>query len=1162
MARNEHEVALRDHLAGLDPDQLAVVKAAVAGGNLQVVAGAGGGKSHTLVAIVGVLCHRGISPEDIVVTTFTKKAAEELLARIEKVVAPWIFPRLRISTTHSLALRKLRDEQPGKWPMQRCTDISGRLDSIPYTTTLWRWCLGRHRIRGTVLDGLGIEDEGIGSLARDYSSLANLMRTKLVVPPRGNTVLDKATIAEVTSRCTGRADAAQFQAAWRLSEEVKAQLGAWDFSDVLDAYYRGLLDGTLDDTAKFVLVDESQDQNMVQAELTRLLAQKGQLCLIGDGRQTIYGWNGAYPEAFCEAGTRIDAKRVDIQRNYRSGRQHVYLGNRIAEGQPWAMGAVSRPVRDLEGDIRLWVWADDPDEESDMIAHNLAADIAEGADPSDYAVLCRTNAQVARVEASLVRRRVPVCVVGSTAFFAKAEVRDFVAYMVLSRLDAYNALKRVRNLPSRYLGKAFDSSVAAMRRRMPKAGLPGVIRAVAPSLRGGSKAGALTLAATIERLRKLPWAAPGDTLDVGQAVIEILMPVHGKDGGDGDEDREGLLGVVAAVSRYFEGPAQLAAFAKDCLGHSRHVKDGAKVPKGRVTLTTIHRAKGRQFDTVILPISRGVLPHWRSVGTDQEAEELRLFYVACTRAQNHLWFTSATMGRRCGASGRVEAGLSPYFEDFVTAALADPSHVPLGKPFEWPPDVAGQPADCDDDIGVTIVASDNDCDVDADGLDSAPTRAPRASVPVASSVRQQVVSSTCADVDKLGDADCDGDDTDCDGYDDCDGDPTGITVPPMEPSIVIDTETTGIPGKPKGWKPQVIQLGAVVLDCDGNIVDSFECWVNPGAEHLAHPNSVATLKYLKLDPAPIHADGFDTEDASQLLREWIATSAVAYDVKTLRAYNQEFDFTKMLAHPPWNIGLAGVPRGACIMLEAQGLMIRDDMLRWMGPLGHKFPSAEEATDWLIKLGHKGLDGGLVTAHRALADADHEAKIAVALHVEGARRRAEDDAPDTGGDASWDGTSAIARGIMHGHGEVNAENLEALLQPIGFRQLRGGRAGQLAWASEEKIPHGVAGLYVYSGLPRTDGDKAKPQINVKAVWVEVVAGMAKRTKNLHPKIEPLNHTAEDWPKQLLAKVRDAAGYVDTSRGCPRCSGLMAVRNGRRGRFLACVRYPTCSGSTDL
>lgn len=1228
MTVSRHEAALRKSLAELDVNQRAAIKSGLSGGNCIWISGAGGGKTKVATTFVGVLCHKGQAPDRIIVNTFTRKAANELANRIEPLVAPHLFDHLRIGTTHSLALRKLRSIDRSRWPMQRCLDLPGRADGLPGAGWLWHMCVGFGKIKGTDLDGLAVSGRIIGCSSRVFMRAAELLRADGWSPPRDGQPPKKDLLHVVKENLEAQVYL-NFLAAWRLYEEAKAQLAGWDFADCLEAYHRGLEDGTVADSADFVIVDEAQDYTKVQIETAKLLAKNGdgRIVFVGDNRQCIFQFRGAYPEAFQNAEAELAAARTDLPTNYRSGFGIVHLGNRVAHAQPWAMGAVSVPARTDPGEVKLWLVGETPEDEADLVAQNIAADIREGADPNDYAVLCRTNAMVGLFEAALVSRKIPVAVVGGQPFFAQKEVKDFLAYAALARRDGYKALTKIRNKPSRFLGSAFDREVASARVRMGKsAGLTLVIRAAAPALRGGSRRSATELADTIDKLRGLPWAlgyaergASGEpATDVPQAIIEILKPMYVDDKGEADEDREAVLAAVAAVTRRFTDPVQLIDFAKVCLGQVARVSEDSDIPKGRVTLSTAHRSKGREFRIVVVPMARGLFPHARAEGPRQQAEELRLAYVAWTRAKDALWLTCSERNAKGGP-----AGWSDYIYEFLgdkEAWILPPEGVPLTI---RPAGEAGPGwIEAVEDGGL---ATNNDCNADND-CDEAPET-------LRITTNKLVVDDVSPDCD---DADDDGDehgnqdqgdrphsvrkddastqDREAAGSRRVQGDagharhedesragrepggaqartgpgssmdparPDWILTGPLDPPlssafVVVDTETTGLFDKPAGWVPRIIELGAVVVLPDGSFGPSFEALVNPGADHLDQPAAQEAQRFNGILRADIEAEGFDTADAAQLFTEWLAAMEQAHKITHLRAFNQAYD-GRLLSMHPWTLTL---PWGECIMEEALELMKTHEVAKWRGPkIGFKWPKAEEAAQFLARLGVEGLDTAQATIHRALADAANEARIAVALALVKYRDAVDDGAAcdvDTA-DGAWDGAVALAKrrtdAEPHAEGTgpgsravaVQASAFTELLEPLGFRELRGGRAGQRCWASETKAKWGIVGAYVYSSI--VWGDAAQPvgedSIKVSVLWLGTpVGGKPPRRRPMTPKLARVFRT-RGWRTALLERIQEAMAYVRLEPGCPQCGAPMRVQaGGRNGFFLSCCRYPDCKGSRNI
>lgn len=596
--------------------------------NVRVLAGAGAGKTTTLVAWVARLLHEGVfKPGEVIVTTFTRKASEELVSRLSTVVpAGALDPEgkragtLRVGTFHSLALRSLRQADAQKWNMSRCMDVDSRGAGIPATGLLWsRICgwAGKDGLPGTGAPGLDLEDVD----ARSYALAVEVCRST------GETGPALSALIRDAEREQGLR---YLLAAWQRFEESKQATGAWDFSDALTAWLTGLEAGTLTDGARLVIVDEAQDNDQRMLRIAQALTRKGVLALVGDVRQSIYGWRGAFPDMLAEADTRIHATTLVMPTNYRSVSKVVAAGNAVAAGQKWDVGAPAVPARAEEGLVTL-TGSDTPAEEASRFAEEIATSVAGGRAYSDHAILVRTNALAGVAEAALVASQIPCVVVGGTPFFARKDVKDVLAYVSLSWGDDDEALARIVNRPKRFLGAAFVEAV----KRAPGDDLLARIDAASGNLRGSSQRGAArSLAAFLGKLRKAEWHEAVDQ------IATLLRPQQAEGGGEADDDKTGILAAVVAVAKRFKDCTAFLDFAHRCANEVKQSSEG-EVPAGRVVISTLHKAKGLEWPVVFLSASDGVFPHVRCDTEKRLAEERRLYYVGVTRARDVLHLTWA-----------------------------------------------------------------------------------------------------------------------------------------------------------------------------------------------------------------------------------------------------------------------------------------------------------------------------------------------------------------------------------------------------------------------------------------------------------------------------------------------------------------------------------------
>lgn len=621
-AASAAQAALDELLARLDPGQRRVAEWSPAQGNVRVIAAAGSGKTTTTTALVGSVIQRGVIPAaQVIATTFTSRAGKELSERLARVLTPSQHRDLRVGTFHGLALRALRSSSSSRWAMGRCLDIGKRDHGVPSATKLWGMVLGWDEIPGIGRKGL---DLGEDISARDYAQVADCLRA-------GLTDIDHPQ-AEEAARIAARAACLQkFWDAWQLYEEAKAALHAWDFADALAEWHAGLSEDRMQHRAQLVVVDEAQDNSLIQLSIAQQLSRDGSLIIVGDCRQAIYEWRGASPDFFLTADKTIGAATRQLLRNYRSGRKIVALGNAVSAGQPWALGDQAVAARDSDGEVTV-SHAATVVAEAEQIAEQIQQHLNDGANPASCAVLCRTNAQSGPVEAALVRAQIPCAVVGGTSFFARREVQDVLAYMLLSERDDLDALARIINRPRRFLGKAF---IRAVGEKMGEAAgnLLLAVEYASEDLHRGQRDSAGELVNTLLDLRaarKKGWE------EAAEAAATVLAPKE-EDGASGsaDEDRAGIGLALVAVAKSFGSAVELCAYAKQCAEAVEAVSGEERVA-GKVVISTVHRAKGLEWDHVWLLATRGVFPHRRSTSPRAMAEERRLFYTAVTRAKNDL----------------------------------------------------------------------------------------------------------------------------------------------------------------------------------------------------------------------------------------------------------------------------------------------------------------------------------------------------------------------------------------------------------------------------------------------------------------------------------------------------------------------------------------------
>lgn len=653
--------ALEAALARLDADQAAVAAWTPRDPNLRVIAGAGSGKTTSAVALVATLAADGIvAPSRIVLTTFSNKAAAEAGSRLEPLLDPVQFAAVRVGTFHALALRALKAHANAPysswaqgWLRTRCLDAKGneRAPGIPTGGVLWKTAVAFGNMPGTGEKSLSIKGD-VDTFT--YMRVADRFRAD------GYDCPDDIPAAEYPR------DLEAFGEAWEMVIRAKQALCAWDFNDVLAAYRRGLLDGTVTDAADVILVDEAQDNNRVQLNIARGIAgargyvaahnarsEKGTgLVLIGDLRQCVHTWRGSYPDLFKDADKELDAITLELRTNYRSGKSIVRGSNGVAKNRTWNLGSESVAHNQFDGIVHvLGDFGDDMDE-ADAVCARIAADIESGISPGEIAVLARTNAQLGTYQACLTERKIACQVVGDKSLFTHREVVTVLSYLLLREdWGSTTAFERVMNYPKRYLGARFFEAVQAA---MSTTGHRDVVAAAERVLKGlkpGQQRGARDLCDTLRAHRELEFKAACEAVEALLVTPDRKATTLPEDEGSPDEDRPALYRAACSIAKRFTDATSLVRFAERCMENTSRINEDDTAMRGRVTLSTIHRAKGLEWGIVWLLSSEGALPHWRAIGSAGSLEdEARLFYVGVTRAKAALFLPWSWQGR--GPRGR------------------------------------------------------------------------------------------------------------------------------------------------------------------------------------------------------------------------------------------------------------------------------------------------------------------------------------------------------------------------------------------------------------------------------------------------------------------------------------------------------------------------------
>jgi superfamily I DNA/RNA helicase len=611
----------------LNPQQRAAVEHGE--GPLLVLAGAGSGKTRVITARIGRLLGSGVHPGAILAVTFTNKAANEMRERIGASVGQDAAGKLWLSTFHSFGVRFVREEAEALGLGSRFT-IFDQGDSL-----------------GVVRDLLITESNADRRLdAQAVLSRISLWKNAMLGP------------ADVRAR-----DDEYDQAASSIYEAYESALmgmHAVDFDDLVTKPV-GLLRARPGIRHKWrtrfqhILVDEFQDTNVAQLDLVRLLANdQGNVCVVGDDDQSIYGWRGACVENILDFERHFPGAIVTkLEQNYRSRASILNVANAAIEKsskRPYAK--VLKPVRDLGTPVRLCALPE-PQEEAKFVAAEIRKFQREGLDPSEIAVLYRSNTQAKLIEEELRIAGIPYRVFGGTKFFDRKEIKDGIAYLrvALNTRDDLS-LRRIINTPARGLG------AQSLRHVVDYAGTQraSLLRALRNAkeiepLSARAQASAVRLADAIDRAGQ--GFRDGRYAETASALLRAvgILQDESDQGSDAKRRRANLQFLLRSVERL----ESRAGADREALQHLLHQialdsnddEDHRPDASRQVTLSSLHSAKGLEFSVVFLiGCVEGVLPHARTTDpriTDATVadleEERRLFYVGVTRARDVLYLT-------------------------------------------------------------------------------------------------------------------------------------------------------------------------------------------------------------------------------------------------------------------------------------------------------------------------------------------------------------------------------------------------------------------------------------------------------------------------------------------------------------------------------------------
>lgn len=595
-------------------------------GPVLMLAGAGTGKTAALTArLAHLIATRRAWPSEILCVTFTNKAAREMRERVGQHIGPAVEGMPWLGTFHSVAAKMLR----------RHAELVGLQSNFTILDT-------DDQLR--VLKQLIVAD-GLDEKRWPARQLAGL------IDGWKNRGLNPADLNAADSEAYANGRGQHFYALYQ--ERLKA-LNACDFGDlllhVLNIFrtQRDVLDHYRQ-RFKYILVDEYQDTNQVQYLWLRLLAQERKnICVVGDDDQSIYSWRGAEVANILRferdfPGTHV----VRLEQNYRSTPHILAAASGLIAANSERLGKTLWTEFTGGDKVKtIGVW--DGPEEARRIGEEIERLEREGAPLDQVAILVRAQYQTREIEDRFIQIGLNYRIIGGFRFYERAEIRDLLAYLrVIAQPADDLAFERIHNQPKRGLGA---KTLEKMHQHARRTGLP--LAAAALQLADSDELPARA-AATIAALMRqfLHWREQAETLSPAE-LLRLVIDQSGYETmlkAERSAESAGRLENLSELARAMEEYATLADF----LDHVSLVMDNDARDDGeKVTIMTMHAAKGLEFDHVFLPgWEEGVFPSQRALdegGLASLEEERRLGYVAITRARRRCTILHAANRRIYG----------------------------------------------------------------------------------------------------------------------------------------------------------------------------------------------------------------------------------------------------------------------------------------------------------------------------------------------------------------------------------------------------------------------------------------------------------------------------------------------------------------------------------
>lgn len=634
-----------------------------------VIAGAGSGKTRVLTYKVAYLLKKGFPPSSILALTFTNKAAREMKERIAEIVGNKIARYLWMGTFHSIFSRILRSEaqytgftqnfsiynQSNSKSLLRSIIKEMELDSKIYTP-------------GLVQSRISMAKNNLitpKAYAADYS---------LIEKDRKNHVGKLCDVYQTYCIRCKQANAMDFD-----DLLLQTNLLFRDHPEVLQKYQQ---------LFRYILVDEYQDTNFAQYLIIKKLAERHKnICVVGDDAQSIYSFRGAnIDNIFQFKNSYQDAKIFKLEQNYRSTKTIVKAANSLIKKNKEQIQKTIFSEKEPGAPIKVFSTYTDL-EEGIVVANCVAKLYSENFQYQDIAILYRTNSQSRVLEEALRNRNIPYRIYGGLSFYERKEIKDVIAYcrLICNQQDE-EALKRIINYPTRGIGETTVNKIIECAQQN-QISLWEVISNLAEyKLPINSRT-----VTKIEQFKELIDVFVGqvntrNAYDLVNQLINvtgIFQDIYSDNSPENLSKQENIQELLKALHEFCERKEKEGdkGFLPDFLSEISLLtdQDTDKSEGDRVTLMTVHSAKGLEFRAVfIVGMEEQLFPSIFSIFNERELEEeRRLFYVAITRAKEHCFISYAKSRFRNGKTYFSEP--SRFIKDIDKQYLDLPSEATISQ---------------------------------------------------------------------------------------------------------------------------------------------------------------------------------------------------------------------------------------------------------------------------------------------------------------------------------------------------------------------------------------------------------------------------------------------------------------------------------------------------